>query len=165
MTDQDPKFELNQEHQGVPEGAVQPPMMAQDLGNPVQPLMMAQGLENTVQPSTMATGVEKPVPNTGLLTFVFFLNIGYLGLFIGSALIAGGWAIAFLFFLGSHLICYIIATFLLGIGRTFASKEILFVSVAFFFISMFLAGDPDWFLFQIPSIISTILVLIGTLLM
>ena len=152
MTDQDPKYQSNQEHNNIPEGAVQQPMMGEGPENPVQPQMMASGPENTV-------------PNTGLLTFVFFLNIGYLGLFIGSALIAGGWAIAFLFFLGYHLISYIIATVLLGIGRTFASKEILFVSVVFFFISMFLAGDPDWFLFRIPSIISTILVLIGTLLL
>ena len=152
MTDQDSKFESNQEHQGVPEGDVQQPMQNQGLANPVQPQMLNQAPENFV-------------PHTGLLTFVFFLNIGYLGLFIGSALMVGGWAIAFLFFLGYHLISYIIATVLLGIGRTFASKEILFVSVAFFFISMFLAGDPDWFLFRIPSIISTILVLIGTLLL
>ena len=165
MTDQNPKYESNQGHQGVPEGAVQQPMMAPGPENPVQPPMMSPGPENPTQWPMMSPGPEKPVPNTGLLTFVFFLNIGYLGLFIGSALIAGGWAIAFLFFLGSHLISYIIATVLLGIGRTFASKEILFVSVAFFFISMFLAGDPDWFLFRIPSIISTILVLIGTLLL
>ena len=152
MTDQDSKFESNQEHQGVPEGDVQQPMQNQGLANPVQPQMLNQAPENFVL-------------HTGLLTFVFFLNIGYLGLFIGSALMVGGWAIAFLFFLGLHLISYIIATVLLGIGRIFASKEILFVSVAFFFISMFLAGDPDWFLFRIPSIISTILVLIGTLLL
>lgn len=152
MTDQDSKFESNQEHQGVPEGDVQQPMQNQGLANPVQPQMLNQAPENFV-------------PHTSLLTFVFFLNIGYLGLFIGSALMVGGWAIAFLFFLGLHLISYIIATVLLGIGRIFASKEILFVSVAFFFISMFLAGDPDWFLFRIPSIISTILVLIGTLLL
>lgn len=165
MTEQDPKFELNQEHQGVPEGAVQPSRMGEGPDNSVQTSMMGQGLENPAQWPMMEQGSENPVPNTGLLTFVFFLNIGYLGLFIGSALIAGGWAIAFLFFLGYHLITYIIATVLLCIGRTFASKEILFVSVAFFFISMFLAGDPDWFLFRIPSIISTILVLIGTLLL
>lgn len=152
MTDQDPKYQSNQEHNNIPEGAVQSPTME-------------QGPENPVQPPMMAPSVEKPAPNTGLLTFVFFLNIGYLGLFIGSALMVGGWAIAFLFFLGLHLISYIIATVLLGIGRIFASKEILFISVAFFFISMFLAGDPDWFLFRIPSIISTILVLIGTLLL
>ena len=152
MTDQDPKYQSNQEHNNIPEGVVQSPTME-------------QGPEKPVQPPMMAPGVEKPAPNTGLLTFVFLLNIGYLGLFIGSALMVGGWAIAFLFFLGLHLISYIIATVLLGIGRTFASKEILFVSVVFFFISMFLAGDPDWFLFRIPSIISTILVLIGTLLL
>lgn len=165
MTDQDPKYQSNQEHNNIPEGAVQSPTMEQGPENPVQPQMADQGPENPVQSPMMAPGVEKPAPNTGLLTFVFFLNIGYLGLFIGSALMVGGWAIAFLFFLGLHLISYIIATVLLGIGRIFASKEILFVSVAFFFISMFLAGDPDWFLFRIPSIISTILVLIGTLLL
>ena len=178
MTDQDPKYESNQGHQGLPEGAVQPPMatpvpenaiqpstMGPNPENPAQWPMIEQGSEKPVHPPMMAPGVEKPAPNTGLLTFVFFLNIGYLGLFIGSALMVGGWAIAFLFFLGLHLISYIIATVLLGIGRIFASKEILFVSVAFFFISMFLAGDPDWFLFRIPSIISTILVLIGTLLL
>ena len=148
MTDQDPQYQSNQGHHNMAEGATQPPITD-------------KGQENPVHPPMMAPGVEKP----GLLTFVFFLNIGYLGLFIGSALMVGGWAIAFLFFLGLHLISYIIATVLLGIGRIFASKEILFVSVAFFFISMFLAGDPDWFLFRIPSIISTILVLIGTLLL
>ncbi len=152
MTDQDPQYQSNQGHHNMAEGATQPPMTD-------------QGQENSVQPPMMAQGPEKPVPNTGLLTFAFCFAIGYFGLFIGGALIVGGWAIAFLIFLGYHLISYIIATVLLGIGRTFASKEILFVSVAFFFISMFLAGDPDWFLFRIPSIISTILVLIGTLLL
>lgn len=191
MTDQDPQYQSNQENKSLPEGSVQPPMatpvpentvqppmMAPVPENTVQPVMMGEGADNSVQTPIMGQGLENPaqwpmmeqgsenpIPNTGLLTFVFFLNIGYLGLFISSALIAGGWAIAFLFFMGSHLISYIIATVLLGIGRTFASKEILFVSVAFFFISMFLAGDPDWFLFRIPSIISTILVLIGTLLL
>ena len=165
MTDQDPKYESNQGHQGLPEGAVQPPTTEQGSENPVQPPMTNQGQEKPVHPPIMAPGVEKPAPNTGLLTFVFFLNIGYLGLFIGSALMVGGWAIAFLFFLGLHLISYIIATVLLGIGRIFASKEILFVSVAFFFISMFFAGDPAWLAIQIPSMISTILVLIGTLLL
>ena len=165
MTDQGPKYESNQGHQGLPEGAVQPPMATPVPENAIQPSTMGPNPENPAQWPMIEQGSEKPVPNTGLLTFVFFLNIGYLGLFIGSALMVGGWAIAFLLFLGLHLISYIIATVLLGIGRIFASKEILFVSVAFFFISMFLAGDPDWFLFRIPSIISTILVLIGTLLL
>lgn len=165
MTDQDPKYESNQGHQGVPEGAVQPPMATPVPENAIQPSTMGPNPENPAQWPMMEQGSEKPVPNTGLLTFVFFLNIGYLGLFIGSALMVGGWAIAFLIFLGSHLICYIIATVLLGIGRILANKEILFFSVAIYFVSMLLAGDPDWFIFRIPSIISTILVLIGTLLL
>ena len=105
-----------------PEKPVQPLMTDQGQEKPVQPPMTNQGQEKPVQPPMMAPGVEKPAPNTGLLTFVFFLNIGYLGLFIGSALMVGGWAIAFLFFLGLHLISYIIATVLLCIGRIFASK-------------------------------------------
>ena len=152
MTDQDPQYQSNQGHHNMAEGATQPPITD-------------KGQENPVQPPMMAPGPEKPVPNTGLLTFAFCFAIGYLGLFIGGALIVGGWAIAFLIFLGSHLICYIIATVLLGIGRILANKEILFFSVAIYFVSMLLAGDPDWFLFRIPSIISTILVLIGTLLL
>ena len=152
MTDKHLHSETNQEKEGMPEEYVQPPMAEQGQENPVQPPMMEQAPENSV-------------PHTGLLTFAICFAIGYLGLFIGSALMVGGWAIAFLFFLGLHLISYIIATVLLGIGRIFASKEILFVSVALYFVSMLFAGDPDWFLFRIPSIISTILVLIGTLLL
>ena len=104
MTDQDPKYQSNQEHNNIPEGAVQSPTMEQGSEKPVQPLMTDQGQEKPVQPPMtnqgqekpvqppmMAPGVEKPAPNTGLLTFVFFLNIGYLGLFIGSALMVGGW--------------------------------------------------------------------------
>ena len=152
MSDQDPQYQPNQGHNDLPEGTAQPPMPNQGLANPVQPPMMEQAPENSV-------------PYTGLLTFAICFAIGYLGLFIGSALLAEGWAIAFLIFLGPHLICYIIATVLLGIGRTTINKEILFVSVALYFVSMLFAGDPDWFLFRIPSIITTILVLIGTLLL
>ena len=178
MTDQDPKYQSNQEHNNIPEGAVQSPTMEQGPEKPVQPLMTDQGQEKPVQPPMtnqgqekpvqppmMAPGVEKPAPNTGLLTFVFFLNIGYLGLFIGSALMVGGWAIAFLFFLGSYLTCYIAATVLFGIGTKTANKTMLFVSVTLYFASMLFAGDPAWLGIQIPSIISTILVLIGTLLL
>lgn len=49
MTEQDPKFELNQEHQGVPEGAVQPSRMGEGPDNSVQTSMMGQGLENPAQ--------------------------------------------------------------------------------------------------------------------
>ena len=191
MTDQDSQYQSNQEHNNVTEGTVQPPMTEQSLENPVQPPMTEQGLENSVQPPMKDQGLENPaqpqmgdqapenpaqppmmeqapensVPNRGLLTLVFFVNMGLLMLFIGSALIAGGWGIVFLFFLGYYLTCYIAATVLLGIGTKTANKTMLFVSVALYFVSMLFAGDPDWFLFRIPSIITTILVLIGTLLL
>ena len=161
-----------------PENPAQPPMAEQGLENPVQPPMGAQGLENPVQPPMAYQGPENPtqppmaeqapensVPNRGLLTLVFFVNMGLLMLFIGSAVLMGGWAIVFLFFLGSYLTCYIAATVLLGIGTKTANKTMLFVSVTLYFASMLFAGDPAWLAIQIPSMISTVLVLIGTLLL
>ena len=148
-----------------PENPAQPPMTYQGLENPVQQQMTDQGLENSVQPPIMEQTPENSVPNRGLLTLVFFVNMGLLMLFIGSAVLMGGWAIVFLFFLGSYLTCYIAATVLLGIGTKTANKTMLFVSVTLYFASMLFAGDPAWLAIQIPSMISTILVLIGTLLL
>ena len=160
------------------ENPVQPPMTYQGLENPVQPQMADQGPENTAQPPMGDQGPENPaqpqmaeqapensVPNRGLLTLVFFVNMGLLMLFIGTAVLMGGWAIVFLFFLGSYLTCYIAATVLLGIGTKTANKTMLFVSVTLYFASMLFAGDPAWLAIQIPSMISTVLVLIGTLLL
>ena len=191
MTDQDSQYQSNQEHNNVTEGTVQPPMTEQSLENPVQPPMTEQGLENSVQPPMEDQGLENPaqpqmgdqapenpvqppmadqapensVPNRGLLTLVFFVNMGLLMLLIGTAVLMGGWAIVFLIFLGYYLTCYIAATVLLGIGTKTANKTMLFVSVALYFASMLFAGDPAWLAIQIPSMISTVLVLIGTLLL
>ena len=151
-------------YQGL-ENPAQPPMTYQGLENPVQPQMADQGPENPAQPSMAEQAPENSVPNRGLLTLVFFVNMGLLMLFIGTAVLMGGWAIVFLFFLGSYLTCYIAATVLLGIGTKTANKTMLFVSVTLYFASMLFAGDPAWLGIQIPSIISTILVLIGTLLL
>ena len=191
MTDQQLNCETNQDKDGMPEESIQPrmgaqgpenpaqprmgaqgpenptqpPMTYQDLENPVQPQMSDQGPENPAQPPMADQGPENSVPNRGLLTLVFYVNMGLLMLFIGSAVVMGGWAIVFLFFLGSYLTCYIAATVLLGIGTKTANKTMLFVSVTLYFASMLFAGDPAWLGIQIPSIISTILVLIGTLLL
>ena len=148
-----------------PENPAQPPMTYQGLENPVQPQMADQGPENPAQPPMAEQAPENSVPNRGLLTLVFFVNMGLLMLFIGSAVIAGPWGIVFLIFLGSYLTCYIAATVLLGIGTKTANKTMLFVSVTLYFASMLFAGDSAWLGIQIPSIISTILVLIGTLLL
>ena len=148
-----------------PENPAEPPMTEQAPENPAQPQMGGQGPENPVQPPMADQAPENSVPNRGLLTLVFFVNMGLLMLFIGSALIAGGWAIVFLFFLGYYLTCYIAATVLLGIGTKTANKTMLFVSVALYFASILFAGDPAWLAIQIPSMISTVLVLIGTLLL
>lgn len=191
MTDQQLNCETNQDKDGMPEESIQPrmgaqgpenpaqppmgaqgpenptqpPMTYQDLENPVQPQMSDQGPENPAQPPMADQAPENSVPNRGLLTLVFFVNMGLLMLFIGSAVIAGPWGIVFLIFLGSYLTCYIAATVLLGIGTKTANKTMLFVSVTLYFASMLFAGDPAWLGIQIPSIISTILVLIGTLLL
>ena len=147
------------------ENPAQPPMMEQGPANPVQPPMAYQGPENSAQPPMAEQAPENSVPNRGLLTLVFFVNMGLLMLFIGSAVIAGPWGIVFLIFLGYYLTCYIAATVLLGIGTKTANKTMLFVSVALYFASMLFAGDPAWLAIQIPSMISTVFVLIGTLLL
>lgn len=165
MTDQQLNCETNQNKNGMPEKNVQPPMMGEGPENPAQPPMMGQSPENPAQPPMAEQAPENSVPNRGLLTLVFFVNMGLLMLFIGSAVVMGGWAIVFLFFLGYYLTCYIAATVLLGIGTKTANKTMLFVSVTLYFASMLFAGDPAWLGIQIPSIISTILVLIGTLLL
>ena len=191
MTDQQLNCETNQDKDGMPEESIQQRMGAQGLENPAQPPMGAQGPENPAQPPMAEKGLENPVqppmayqgpensaqppmaeqapensvPNRGLLTLVFFVNMGLLMLFIGTAVLMGGWAIVFLIFLGYYLTCYIAATVLLGIGTKTANKTMLFVSVALYFASMLFAGDPAWLAIQIPSMISTVLVLIGTLLL
>ncbi|MBZ2155036.1 hypothetical protein K1J10_10525 [Streptococcus australis] len=178
MTDQQLNCETNQDKDGMPEESiqqrmgdqglenpVQPPMAYQGPENPTQPSMAEQGLENSAQPQMAEQAPENSVPNRGLLTLVFFVNMGLLMLFIGSAVLMGGWAIVFLFFLGPYLTCYIAATVLLGIGTKTANKTMLFVSVTLYFASMLFAGDPAWLAIQIPSMISTVLVLIGTLLL
>ena len=166
MADQGPENSVQPPMAGQgPENPAQPPMVGQGPENPVQPQMADQGPENPVQPQMAEQAPENSVPNRGLLTLVFFVNMGLLMLFIGSAVVMGGWAIVFLFFLGSYLTCYIAATVLLGIGTKTANKTMLFVSVTLYFASMLFAGDPAWLGIQIPSIISTILVLIGTLLL
>ena len=151
-------------YQGL-ENPVQPQMADQGPENPAQPSMAEQGLENSAQPQMAEQAPENSVLNRGLLTLVFFVNMGLLMLFIGTAVLMGGWAIVFLFFLGSYLTCYIAATVLLGIGTKTANKTMLFVSVTLYFASMLFAGDPAWLAIQIPSMISTVLVLIGTLLL
>ena len=151
-------------YQGL-ENPVQPQMADQGPENPAQPSMAEQGLENSAQPPMAEQAPENSVPNRGLLTLVFFVNMGLLMLFIGTAVLMGGWAIVFLFFIGSYLTCYITATILLGIGTKTANKTMLFISVTLYFASMLFAGDPAWLAIQIPSMISTVLVLIGTLLL
>ena len=148
-----------------PENSAQPPMAYQGPANSAQPPMAYQGPENSAQPPMAEQAPENSVPNRGLLTLVFFVNMGLLMLFIGTAVLMGGWAIVFLIFLGYYLTCYIAATVLLGIGTKTANKTMLFVSVALYFASMLFAGDPAWLAIQIPSMISTVLVLIGTLLL
>ena len=148
-----------------PANPVQPPMAYQGPENSAQPPMAYQGPENSAQPPMAEQAPENSVPNRGLLTLVFFVNMGLLMLFIGTAVLMGGWAIVFLIFLGYYLTCYIAATVLLGIGTKTANKTMLFVSVALYFASMLFAGDPAWLAIQIPSMISTVFVLIGTLLL
>ena len=77
----------------------------------------------------------------------------------------GAWAGGFLYFLGIHMISFVIATILLWNGIVNANKATLFIAVAIYVFSFIAAGDPDWVINYIPPFVVGVLVLIGTVLL
>ena len=74
----------------------------------------------------------------------------------------GAWAGGFLYFLGIHMISFVIATILLWNGYVNGNKATLFIAVAIYVFSFIAAGDPAWRIFFFASLIMGILVFIGT---
>ena len=77
----------------------------------------------------------------------------------------GAWAGGFLYFLGIHMISFVIATILLWNGIVNGNKATLFIAVAIYVFSFIAAGDPDWVINHIPPFVVGVLVLIGTVLL
>ena len=107
---------------------------------------------------------EKRVGTSAILSFALFIAIAYTVLLLLGLFSMGAWAGGFLYFLGIHMISFVIATILLWNGIVNANKATLFIAVAIYVFSFIAAGDPDWVINHIPPLVVGVLVLIGTVL-
>lgn len=108
---------------------------------------------------------EKSIGNSLILSIALFLAIVYIVLLLLGLFSMGAWAGGFLYFLGIHIISFVIATILLWNGYVNGNKATLFIAVAIYVFSFIAAGDPDWVINHIPPFVVGVLVLIGTVLL
>lgn len=108
---------------------------------------------------------EKSIGNSLILSIALFLAIVYIVLLLLGLFSMGAWAGGFLYFLGIHIISFVIATILLWNGYVNGNKATLFIAVAIYVFSFIAAGDPDWVINHIPPLVVGVLVLIGTVLL
>ena len=108
---------------------------------------------------------EKRIGNSVILSIALFIAIAYTVLLLLGLFSMGAWAGGFLYFLGIHMISFVIATILLWNGIVNANKATLYMAVAIYVFSFIAAGDPDWVINHIPPFVVGVLVLIGTVLL
>ena len=109
--------------------------------------------------------LEKRIGNSVILSIALFLAIVYIVLLLLGLFSMGAWAGGFLYFLGIHMISFVIATILLWNGIVNANKATLYMAVAIYVFSFIAAGDPSWVINHIPPLVVGVLVLIGTVLL
>ena len=107
---------------------------------------------------------EKRVGTSAILSFALFIAIAYTVLLLLGLFSMGAWAGGFLYFLGIHMISFVIATILLWNGKAKGNKTTLYIAAAIYGFSFIAAGDPDWVINHIPPLVVGVLVLIGTVL-
>ena len=107
---------------------------------------------------------EKRVGTSAILSIALFLAIVYIVLLLLGLFSMGAWAGGFLYFLGIHMISFVIAIILLWNGNVNGNKATLYIAVAIYVFSFIAAGDPDWVINHIPPLVVGVLVLIGTVL-
>ena len=107
---------------------------------------------------------EKRVGTSAILSFALFIAIAYTVLLLLGLFSMGVWAGGFLYFLGIHMISFVIATILLWNGKAKGNKTTLYIAAAIYVFSFIAAGDPDWVINHIPPLVVGVLVLIGTVL-
>ena len=107
---------------------------------------------------------EKRVGTSAILSFALFIAIAYTVLLLLGLFSMGAWAGGFLYFLGIHMISFVIATILLWNGNVNGNKATLYIAAAIYVFSFIAAGDPSWVINHIPPLVEAILVLIGTVL-
>ena len=109
-------------------------------------------------------GSEKRVGTSGILSFALLRAIAYIVLLLLGLFSLGSWVGGFLYFLGIHIISFVIATILLWNGNVKGDKASLYIAAAIYVFSFIAAGDPSWVINHIPPLVEAILVLIGTVL-
>ena len=107
---------------------------------------------------------EKRVGTSAILSFALFIAIAYTVLLLLGLFSMGAWAGGFLYFLGIHMISFVIATILLWNGKAKGNKTTLYIAAAIYVFSFIATGDPDWVINHIPPLVVGVLVLIGTVL-
>lgn len=109
-------------------------------------------------------GSEKRVGTSGILSFALLIAIAYIVLLLLGLFSLGSWVGGFLYFLGIHMISFVIATILLWNGNVNGNKATLYIAAAIYVFSFIAAGDPDWLINHIPPLVVGVMVLIGTVL-
>ena len=110
-------------------------------------------------------GSEKRVGTSGILSFALLIAIAYIVLLLLGLFSLGSWVGGFLYFLGIHIISFVIATILLWNGNVNGNKATLYIAAAIYVFSFIAAGDPSWVINHIPPLVVGVLVLIGTVLL
>lgn len=108
---------------------------------------------------------EKRIGNSVILSIALILAIVYIVLLLLGLFSLGSWVGGFLYFLGIHIISFVIATILLWNGNVNGNKATLYIAAAIYLFSFIAAGDPSWVINHIPSLVVGVLVLIGTVLL
>lgn len=156
MTDQQ-NSESNQEHQSVPEGSNQPPM----VGEEQNPQNNKDKEAYVLGDSLLSNNEMKPEKRVGsklVLSIALVLATIYLGWSLLGAIVLIEWTIM----QQLHFLCIIIATLLLWIGKTMGNRTTLYTSAVLYFVSMILAYDPAGGLFFLMPLIIAIVVFFGT---
>ena len=157
MIDQDPQYQSNQEHQGVPEGGVQPPMVGEEQNPPKNKDKEAYVLGDSLL-SNNEMKPEKRVGSTIVLSIALVLATIYLGWSLLGAIVLIEWTIM----LQLHFLCIIIATLLLWNGKTMGNRTTLYTSAVLYFVSMILADDPAGGILLFMPLVIAIVVFFGT---
>ena len=157
MTDQDPKYQSNQEHNNIPEGAVQPSMAGEEQNPPKNKDKEAYVLEDSLL-SNNEMKPEKRVGSTLVLSIALVLATIYLGWSLLGAIVLIEWTIM----QQLHFLCIIIATLLLWNGKTMGNRTTLYTSAVLYFVSMILAYDPAGGIFLFMPLVIAIVVFFGT---
>ena len=124
MTNQEKHFEENKEHSKISE----------DYPNSI--FVQNPPKENSLHSILLSVTFTYPLSILYCLSF-FFAPWG------------DGWGFVVLIFLGPNLLSLAIGAFLIRLGMKKGNKSLLYASIGLYLLSIILAFDPDWEIFQL----------------